>query len=106
MMLSFKKLIPSNLYVDFSMGFCIGMPFPGQYCVPGSPEVGIICPQGILIKCRRPKNSDPVSWSDTSPKMERCAQMNGLFPPLDLMNSDPFRKRKVSDVFGRTVLRY
>ncbi|KAI3637484.1 hypothetical protein MIR68_004133 [Amoeboaphelidium protococcarum] len=67
---------------------CADKDEPGQYCLPGSPEIGIICPQGKAVTCPRPFITDPNNWNDLG-QAPRCVQNYGPFPGF--IQDDPFR---------------
>lgn len=82
------------------MGFCYQHSTPGQYCIAGTPEAGVLCPQGIRIQCRR---SRQLATNDLSLLMERCSQHFGPIPTASEDALDPFRKHQVLDVFGNPL---
>lgn len=95
------------LNVDTYMGFCLGKDKPGQYCVPGTPELAVLCPQGIPLHCRRPRATDEASWTDVGQKSERCVQHFGVIPgqggnpnqPVPNGPPDVLRQKKIIDLF-------
>jgi hypothetical protein len=87
---------------DEYAGFCLATMIPGQYCIAGSPEIGVICPQGKKISCARPRQNDPDSWDDLG-DMPRCIQHFGNFPAVSVASKDPFRRSPVMDLFGQYV---
>ena len=86
------------------MGFCLGKGKPGQYCVPGTPEIAVLCPQGKVLNCPRPRWGDHAAWTDLGPESERCVQMLGDIPgqggnpPPE--KHDFLRESKIVDIFG------
>lgn len=90
------------LLLGYDGAFCLSVESPGQYCVPGTPEVGIICPQGHLVACKRPHHHEPDDWNDLG-AMERCTQKFGEYPAVDVNSTDAFRHAKVVDMFGDPV---
>lgn len=100
--------IPSDLRPASQLGFCLGMPGAGQFCVSGSPEIGIQCPQGKVIRCARPSNSDPASWTDIGDQALRCSQNFGLIPTISPSSppsskSDPFRVSPIANEAGQIL---
>jgi hypothetical protein len=82
------------------LGFCYQYSAPGQYCLAGTPEAGIICPQGIRVLCRRSRTN---SIDDLSGEMERCVQQFGQIPLAEQTAQDPFRRHPVVDVLGNAL---
>lgn len=89
---------------ESEVGFCTGHA-PGQYCIPGTPELAIQCPQGKILRCPRPRATDPAVFSDVGTRSQRCVQMFGAIPGqagnAAPEKTDAFRKHVIKDVFGR-----
>ena len=89
------------------MGFCLGKGKPGQYCVPGTPEMAVLCPQGKVLSCPRPRWGDHASWTDLGSESERCVQMLGDIPGQGgnrpAAKVDALRATKIVDLFGNEL---
>lgn len=88
----------SPLKLEAFPGFCLGRQ-PGQFCLPGTPDVGIFCPAGKIIRCRRPAASQ---ISDVDDNTLRCIQKYGDVPK-ETYAGNPFRNVKIQDLEGNEV---
>lgn len=98
--------VSTVLYPASYLGFCLAYSTPGQYCIPGTPENGVVCPQGKVLHCQRPPMSDRLSWSDIG-ETPRCIQHSGVFPKIgdtDYRPNDPFRSVPIVNAFGEPLL--
>jgi hypothetical protein len=102
---------PVVLEPDMYAGFCLQHKYPGQYwyiykfpecdgSVSGTPDVGVVCPQGTVVKCRLPMVNEADKVSDFDGRYERCVQMVGPIPPVDGSNGDAFRHVPVTSLDG------
>ena len=84
-------------------GFCAGKTHPGQYCVAGWLDVGVLCPSGVMVECQRPKPESWESETDFYYKLERCVQKFGDIPAVDGNSTDAFRHHSAVDLQGNTL---